>query len=161
MPASLRSNRTASKATQVTLTLQEQTTVMVVTRALTRSGLVKSQARTTLVRQLSQRPWAILANELAESGAMTNRSAHLRRSICSTGSPLFCQTCHSSLSPAEERRHIYNDSFIRQFRHEECVCLKGLSYVLLSNSKFQSGPHLQLQRKAACHCLAIFASAAI
>ncbi len=102
---------------------------------------MKSQARTTLVRQLSQRPWAILASELADSGAMTSRSAHLRRPICSTGSPLFCQTCHSSSSPAEECCHSHSDSFIRQFRHEAYVCLKGLSFVPLSNSKFQSIPH--------------------
>ncbi len=35
---------------------------------------MKSQARTTLVRQLSQRPSAVLASELAESGAMIIRS---------------------------------------------------------------------------------------
>ncbi len=121
---------------------------------------MKSQARTTLVRQLSQRPWANLASELAESGAMTSRSAHLRKSICSTGSPLFCQTCHSSSSPADECCHSDNNSFIQQFRHETRVCLKGPTCVLLSNSKFQAGPHQQLQRKAAHCCLALFKSAA-
>lgn len=97
---------------------------------------MKSQARTTLVRQLSQRPWAILASELAESGAMISRSAHLRRSICSTGSPLFCQTCHSSSSPAEECGQLHSGSVIQQFSHKPRVFPEGVTCVLQATASF-------------------------
>ena len=51
------------------------------------TGLEKSQARNRQVRKLSQRPSANLASVLASSGATMSRSAQLRNSMWSTGSP--------------------------------------------------------------------------
>lgn len=65
---------------------------------LTTSGLLNSQARTTHVSRLSHKPFATLARLLAESGAISSRSAQRRSSMCSTGSPTACQDRHSSSS---------------------------------------------------------------
>mmetsp|Transcript_8775 Transcript_8775/g.23611 ORF Transcript_8775/g.23611 Transcript_8775/m.23611 type:complete len:228 (+) Transcript_8775:110-793(+) len=50
------------------------------------------------VTRLSESPFASLASELAEHGAMTNASAHRRRSMCVTGSPTRVHARHSSSS---------------------------------------------------------------
>ena len=59
---------------------------------------VVSQALTTDNRRLSAKPKVILAKELADRGAITSKSAHLRNSICNIFPPLIHGLSHSSSS---------------------------------------------------------------
>lgn len=62
------------------------------------NGLSKFHARVVHNSRLSHIPPAILANVFASSGAITMTSAHLPKSMCSTGSSRFCHKFHSSVS---------------------------------------------------------------
>ncbi len=68
---------------------------------LTKRGLRMSHARTTHVSRLSHRPPATFPSVFADRGAITSKSAHRRRSMCNTGSPMAFHACHSSSSPAD------------------------------------------------------------
>ena len=61
-------------------------------------GLLRSQARTTQVKRLSQIPTAIFAIVFASRGAMIKTSAHFLNSMCKTSSEIFFQVDHSSSS---------------------------------------------------------------
>mmetsp|Transcript_42454 Transcript_42454/g.104042 ORF Transcript_42454/g.104042 Transcript_42454/m.104042 type:complete len:206 (+) Transcript_42454:181-798(+) len=58
----------------------------------------RGHARATHVARLSHRPHASLARVLADKGAKRSTSAHLRSSMCCTGSPFSFQIPHSSSS---------------------------------------------------------------
>lgn len=55
----------------------------------------KSHARITNVTKLSHNPFASLPSELASSGAMRTKSAHLRSAMCITTSSMACHVFHS------------------------------------------------------------------
>ena len=61
-------------------------------------GNVGFHALITLVKRLSHKPRAILANVFAVNGATTSISAQRRSSMCNTGSVRCRHTSHSSWS---------------------------------------------------------------
>mmetsp|Transcript_560 Transcript_560/g.1242 ORF Transcript_560/g.1242 Transcript_560/m.1242 type:complete len:213 (+) Transcript_560:406-1044(+) len=106
----------------------------------TTSGLAKSHARMMLVRRLSQRPLLILASVLALSGATIMRSAHFRRSMCTTGSPFLRHVLHSSsslstvkpfLSRAEASRKPSEDCVATTLTSAKSASISAISTALM------------------------------
>ena len=79
------------------------------------AGLPKSQALTTLRKRLSAIPRDILAMTSALAGQTSSRSAALRSSMCSTGSPILsqlhsCSSVRTEATPPNSRNLLHLNS---------------------------------------------------